>query len=412
MKHKHLWFNLLLTALFLLLAACNLPGQTPTELSPTLTLQPTALPASATPVPSATAAPTSTPLPPTLTATTAATTKPPIVLQKALYKGVMAYDRKTNVVQSFDFTGKALGFNSTLPGADWLGVNQVQVFENTVYYFSNKDRQVMRRDAQGLQPLAFIPKSDSIHFVISADQKRIAWNIDSWGSSAPASELWVADLNGANAKKLLTRSATNNPKFLIFQPLRWLSNGQLVYVEEPTGIGGYILYYGFAEIWIIDPASGKFANFSPPTGKDGLCLKQLSPDTITTVSTCGAGQAQLVLYDLVAKKATQVELVPEQGQAGSVYYSPSGQWIAYGVARNNPENELGKLVVIPASGAPVRVIHQVNGGYVSVLGWLDNERILFIRYEGEKNTIFVVNKDGSGLVKVAEGLFAGLIPVP
>lgn len=409
MKRKSFWLSLAWTAaLLFILVGCNLPSGTPTGLpAPTVTPQPTSQPPTATSAPSATLTPM-----PTLTQAAATITKPPIILQKKLYSGVMVYDRKTTDVQAYAFDGKPLGFKSTLPGADWLGATQVQAFENTVYYFSNKDRQVMRRDAQGLQPLAFIPKSDSTHFLISADHKRIAWTIDSWVGNAPGSELWVADISGANAKKVLTKDPKNNPKFLVYHPLRWLSNGQLVFVEEPTGIGGYILFYGFAEIWIIDLSNGKFANFSPPTGKDGLCLKQLSPDTMTAVSTCGAGQSQLVLYDHNTKKATQVAVVPDQGQAGSVVYSPNGQSIAYAVARGNPEKEVGKLVTMPSSGAPVKIIHEVSGGYINVLGWVDSERILFIRYLSDKGTIFVVNKDGSELVKVADGMFAGMIPVP
>ncbi len=409
MKRKSFWLSLAWTAtLLFILVGCNLPSGTPTELpAPTLTPQPTSQPPTATSAPSATLTPV-----PTLTQAAATITKPPIILQKKLYSGVMVYDRKTTGVQAYAFDGKPLGFKSTLPGADWLGATQVQAFENTVYYFSNKDRQVMRRDAQGLQPLAFIPKSDSTHFLISADHKRIAWTIDSWAGNAPGSELWVADINGANAKKILWKEPKNNPKFLVFHPLRWLPDGHLLYVEEPTGIGGYILFYGFAEIWIINPATGQFGDYSPPTGKDGLCLKQLSPDTNTTISTCGAGPSQLVLYDLVAQKPTQVALVPDQGQAGSVFYSPNGQSIAYAVARGDPDKEVGKLVVMPSSGAPIKIIHEVSGGYINVLGWLDNEQILFIRYLSDKDTIFVVNKDGSGLVKVADGMFAGLIPVP
>lgn len=392
-----------------LLTGCNLPTisapETPPKASPippTLQLIPTTIPSPTT------APPTLTAVNPTLTPSA---THPPVILQKKLYYGVMVHNRKTNEVQAIDFDGKPLGFKATLTGTDWLGTTYVQSFENVVYYFSSKERQVMRRDAQGVKPLTFIPKGDSIHILISNDQKRIAWSVDSWVGGGTGSELWVADITGTNIKKLLTKDPKNNPKSLVYQPLRWLSNGQLVFVEEPSGIGGYILFYGFAELWIIDPATAKATNLSPPSGKDGLCLKQISPDATTVVSTCSAAPAQLVLYNHTSKTSTQVAVVPDQGQSGSVHYSPNGQTIAYAVARGNADNENGKLVVVPSSGSPVKVIQEVKGGYFNVLGWVDSERILFIRYIQDGGTIFIVNRDGSNLMKIADGYSIGMIPV-
>lgn len=414
-SYRSSWMTLLtsLCLLSLVLSGCNLPSDSPTPTSlpptqpPTQTLAPT-LP------------PTATLLPPTVTAAPKPTatvvpteTKPPIILQKMKYSGVMVYNRKTTEVEAYSFDGKPLGFKSTLPGAEWLGATQVQAFQSGIYYYANKDRQVYRRSNQGLQPLTFIPKSDVIHFLITDDEKRIAWTTEKWGANGLESEIWVADITGANAKRVLYKDPAQNKQSLVYHPLRWLSNGQIVYVEEPSGIGGYILFYGFAEIWIVDPATTKFANFSPPTGKGGLCLRALSPDTMTTISSCGgSAPSQLVMYNHTTKKATEIAALSEQGQAGSVFYSPDGKMIAYAIAKGNADAETGKLVVVPSGGSPVNIISAVDKAYINVLGWVDNERIAFIRYANAGATIFIVNKDGKNLVKIADGDFAGLIQIP
>lgn len=409
------WMTLLtsLCLMSLVLGGCNLPSEaaTQTPVLPTKAPQPTLVP---TQPPTATLVlPTTTTAPKPTVTIPPTETKPPIILQKKLYSGVMVYNRKTTEVEAFGFDGKPQGFKSTLPGAEWLGATQVQAFQSGIYYYANKDRQVYRRSNQGLQPLTFIPKSDVTHFLITDDEKRIVWTTEKWGSKGLESEIWVADINGANTKRVLYKDPAQNTKMLVYHPLRWLSNGQIIYVEEPSGIGGYILFYGFAEIWIVDPATTKFANFSPPTGKGGLCLRAISPDTMTVISTCGgSAPTQLVMYNHTTKKSIEISTVPDQGQAGSVYYSPDGKMIAYAVAKGNADDENGKLVVMPNSGSSVTVIHEVNKAYINVLGWVDSERILFIRYANAGATIFIVNKDGKNLVKIADGDFAGLIQIP
>lgn len=393
--------------LALLLAGCNLPSGPGSEVSaPTLTSQPmpsAAPPQPTIPAPTQTSAPTSAP-----TAAPSATAT--LAQPKALVSGVMVYDLNTKVVKAFWLDGSPTGFQTTIPSLEWLGRAQSQAFENTLYYFTSGGEQVMRRDNQGLKVLDFIPKSFSTRFLVSADQKRIVWGRDEWDNNGPSSQLWLADISGANAKKLLSKDSQNNPDYTIYQPLRWLPDGKLVVVAEPTGIGGYILFYGFSEIFILDPASGAITSVSPPQGKGGLCLKELSPDTRSVISTCGALPNQLVIYNLDTQASTAVDMVTDQGSAGSVFYSPDGSLIAYATARTNPESEYGRLVVVPASGAPVQVIDEVNGGYFNVLGWVDEQRLLYMRHAGDQGTVFIINSDGSGLRKVANGLAAGLIP--
>ena len=86
--------------------------------------------------------------------------------------------------------------------------------------------------------------------------------------------------------------------------------------------------------------------------------------------------------------------------------------MAYGVGRSNPDNEFGQVVVAPADGSGDQtIVAAVEGSYYQVLGWIDESSLLLNSSVGTEvpSSIWKVNIDGSGLVKLADGWFAGFI---
>lgn len=398
------FLNLMATILLLIiLAACNLPQQAAnTPLPPTSTAAPAAT-STSLPVPST---PTT---PPTQQPTATPTTAPAITTQ-----GFSVYDRQKFEVRGINVETKAELFKYSVSTTDYLNIGQVQMVGDTLFYFSSKDQMVTRVDKNGPAQLNFLPKSFSLAFAVSPDGKQIAWGLDTQGQNNPGSELWVANVDGSGAKMITSIDPATNTKWLVLRPFRWLEDGRLLFIYSPTGIGGYILFYGFAGISVYDPAGGNnaikplLATNAPGSGI--LCVNEISPDLKTAVTTCGSQtKGQVILRELATDKLTAIPLLPEQVQAGSPVYSPSGGWLAYAVARGQQDNESGKAAVVAAAGGQPQVIGTFNGGYVHVVAWVDENRLLLESFQNDQGSVWLVNRDGSGLVKLADGFYVGTV---
>ncbi len=381
----------------LLLSACSLPFQQSTS---------TPVP----PTPTATQAPTVTSTNPPAQEPSATPTTPPT----ASVRGFAVFDRQQGLVRGYDLATKAELFSYPVSGSDYFTPGQVQVVGETLFYFSTQDQSVSQVNKNIAARLNFLPKDSSLGFAVSVDGKQIAWGTMIQGQKNPGSELWVASIDGSSAKKVASIDPTTNTKWLTLRPFTWLEDGRLLFIYTPTGIGGYILFNGFAGISVYDPSAANEpvkSLLSPDAPGSGiLCVNGISPDLKVAVTTCGSQtQGQIVLRDLNSDKLIAIPMLPEQGQAGSPFYSPAGDWLAYAVARGKQDDEAGKAAVVPAAGGDPQVIASFSGGYVQVAGWIDNDRLLLQTYQSDQAGIWEVRRDGSGLARLADGIFIGLI---
>lgn len=432
------WIGLLLALIFGLQLACNLPtfgGDTAATAEPTgtkaaaasqipiITIQLTNTPLpSSTPAPSNTPAPTSTPLPPTAlppTATQTAThtatpVKPsitPTATPKPIYSGFIAYNTTTETLTGFDFKGVSLNINLKISGAGWVGPNEAQWANKSIYYVNKNTKRVAQIAAGGgAQVLNFIPAKDNLHFAISPDGKKIAWSFENYTATSPASELWIANIDGTGSKKIAQIDAAGNTKWLVVQPYRWLSDGRLLYIDAPTGIGGYILFYGFAGLHVYDPASAKTANLTPTTGAGALCLREVAPDLKTVLSTCGSAQVTLNYITLANNQVKSITRQPDQNQTGSPAYSPSGAWLAYAYALGEMDNEKGKVALVAAGETTPKLMASITSGYFNVVAWINESQFLVERFQGESYSVWLFNREGPDPIKLADGLFLSFIP--
>ena len=388
----------------LALAAC-MPAATPAPTQPPATTAPTAAPTTP-PTQPPTAVPTT---PPTQQPTTAPTTAP-----EAGIRGYAVYDRLKSEVRGYALGTNAEMFTYKVSTSTYLGTGQVQMVGDTLFYFSVKDQTVTQVNKNVSTTLNFLPKNVSLGFAVSQDGKQIAWGVDTQGQTNPGSELWIANVDGSNAKKIASIDPAANSKWQVLRPLRFLNDGRLLFTYSPTGIGGYILFDGFAGISVYDPAGGNNA-ITPLVAPDAggpanMCVNNVSPDLKTAVMNCSAQtRGQIILHDLASDKLTPIPLLLEQAQAGSPVYSPSGEWLAYAAARGQMDNEAGKAAVIPAAGGQPQVIASFNNGYVRVVAWVDEDRLLLQSVQNDQGILWIINRDSSNLVKLADGFFAGTI---
>jgi hypothetical protein len=80
---------------------------------------------------------------------------------------------------------------------------------------------------------------------------------------------------------------------------------------------------------------------------------------------------------------TVIPLLPEQGQAGAAEFSPSPGRLAYGIARSDPENEAGQLVLIAGPGEAPAPLAAVAPGAFARIEWIDEARLVADYWIGE-----------------------------
>ena len=398
--------------LFGLQAACSLPAFAPT--TATTSMPPTQI----SPIPDL---PTQTPIPntptiaptptPTIISIPSMTPTMPSPTPTALYKGLIVYDRQLKTITGYDLAGNPLDIKIKVPGAGWIGENEGQWANDSFYYVNEEERSIFQIGSSGAaEKLSFIPNNDSLIFAISPDGKRIAWSEDDYTGTNPSSELWMANIDGSNAKSITRFDSANNTKWQVLRPYRWLADGRLLYIDSPTGIGGYILFNGFAGLHLFDPSNNKLTNLTPGVGAGGLCLNEISPDLKVVMSSCAVSQAGTMSYiTLDSNNIVSISRQAEQNQVGSPVWSPSGETIAYAYARGDGSDELGTVAVVANGGTSPKILGSVAKGFYNVKAWISQDQFLTQRFENEFNSIWVFNRSGGSPHKIADGVFIGLI---
>ncbi len=355
-----------------------------TEAAPTNTVQP---------------APSDTPTPTTAPETPSA------------YKGFVVFLPEQKEFQGYDLEG-TLMFRYGAPGLDYSAPNNTEVVGENVYYISNIDHALYRTNDEGVQIMNLFSYQSLYGFSISPDETQIAWSNGFFNETPAKSELWLANMDGSNAHQIATYNTDQSPAFL-FVPLEWTADGKLLFDRTPVGFGGYILFGGHNALYSYDPSNSQFVTLVPAEEMHGLCLDEYRLDLNVVAFNCGPNGSQIVLRNLNSSAETTLPVLAEQGAAGSVRFSPDGKWIAYAIAKGNPDNESGKIVVGPAdlSAAP-EAIASVDNGYDYLNTWLDNDSLLFTKNDQSglnNSSIAKIHRDGSGETLLAQGTFIGMI---
>lgn len=345
-----------------------------------------------------------TPLPPTPTEAVTTTEPPP----DGRYQGFITL-REGRFI-ALDFNGNPLGFEADISGVEGVGAYNTTVFRDGLAYSRFEDGTVTAITPAGRRTLDFIRSENPISARISPDGSRIAWSYQFWGESAPSSELWIANLDGSDARKVDEISeAENRERWLILHPYRWQPDGKLLYATQPTGIGGYILYGNWNGMRLYDPASGSITVLVSDDERLGLSLGSISNDL-----SMAAINGESVRVRRLGSRV-EVLLPPTSGltTCGDGEFSPSNEWLAYACGRNNPEDEAGQVLLAPVDGslAP-QVLFNDSANAPHVMGWVDEDTIVIQTYSRFESAgeIWRIQRDGTRLTRLTEGFFIGFVP--
>jgi hypothetical protein len=316
--------------------------------------------------------------------------------------------------RAYDFNGQALGVDFPAGSSNWYGDNEINAFIDEIFYAEfSSNTGVFRVNAQGTQKFDFIEAQDPIYIAISRDRQKIAWSTSSWGEGNLRTEIYYANLDGSDQQLIDSITADEqNDLNLNFFPVRWMDDGRLIYATGMTGIGGYMLFWGYNGMYIFNPLNNSIRTLVDDQERLGICLSSISDDLTKIAIVCG-GEGNVRVRSIDSGTETIFPIIEDQVLAGAARFSPSGEWLAYVVQRADAMQELGKIVVVPVDGSqPPRILTTVEDGSFTVEGWLSEDHLLVTRTYMSSGDLSVLklNRDGSEVIQISEGKFMDFIP--
>ena len=282
----------------------------------------------------------------------------------------------------------------------------------TSYVYVSNQSKVVAVDASGQHDLTFI-QNPTYGLAIwrggLGTQPLLAWGTQLYPNST--SSLMIANPDGSNLETLLTIDAIADAPVQLVAEL-WSADGKSLYFsKEPVGIGGYILFGGASNLYKIDIATKDVTEIIPqaPTTSPQTCLDAISGDYRFVADHCTPNV--ITVRDLQASTSTTIQVqsgFSGYGMIGSARFSPTGDRVAFALAKHDPNAEQGWVAVGKSTGGASNLILTGDqGSWLNVLGWLDDQTLLIQSFgvggTNPVNQVFTLSADGSVVTKVADG---------
>ena len=299
-------------------------------------------------------------------------------------------------------------------GLAYARPNTAQVVGESIYYVASGGSSVggvvRRVTADGVETLDFTSAEPqaSLTFAVSDDDQRIAWTYSGYDSAGASSQLWIADIDGGNSQMIVESDPADSlAEYFALEAMRWMDDGDLIYAWQVTGIGGYILFFGWSSLYRYSPAEDASTPLVPATEEGaGPCWFGLSPDGEYAAGGCG--EEGMRERELASGTDTAFEVLPDQGQQGAAAYSPSGARLAYAIARGNPDDEAGQVMMRLRRGEAPTAIASQSPGYFDRILWADEDRMVVGYFLREGGSVDLLNVDGTRS-PIGDGALIGLM---
>jgi hypothetical protein len=151
----------------------------------------------------------------------------------------------------------------------------------------------------------------------------------------------------------------------------------------PNGLGGYILYGEYMNLYDYEIATSKItqllnltnlSDFDFTTDRGKLVYLKALNKPIESQPIKYA----LVIRDLTSEVETSFDLPETYSQYGDFKFSPDGNWVAFATAigPDNPKGAVYKIDITNTSNIPALINEQANKVF-QVTGWKNNEEVIY-----------------------------------
>ena len=278
--------------------------------------------------------------------------------------GFVLFDSKAKQFQAYNVDGSQR-FTAASPGMGYPDPSLLSVVDGAVYFSEDAlNKHIFRTTPDGVVQMN-IPVDHLSAFKVSADEQWIAWSTFAGDTNPATSQLWVAKLDGkggvTDAEKIAEYNSNQSQAFWLV-PLKWTLDGTLIFERSLSGLGGYYVYSSHHSLYGYDPTDGQVSTYVSAEDQNArMCVDGVRPDLDLVALNCNNDDNLASLRSLKDGKETIFPRLPEQNVVGTLELSPSGKWLAYAVARRNPDDEAGQVAVAPVDGsAQPQVIFKVG----------------------------------------------------
>jgi dipeptidyl aminopeptidase/acylaminoacyl peptidase len=278
-------------------------------------------------------------------------------------------------------------------------------------------------DGPGWAELHIVADGDSRGFVTGkVNVSQIAWTPDGKSlsflqrrSGDRATSLYVIALEGGEARRIVAHDTTisayswspdgKRVAFLATEPLpeatekaREKGYSQEIYEEDRR----------FTRVWIADATNdnAKPRMLDLPGNASRLSWSPAGPWLALALAPTPLVDDELMrrkVHVVDAESGRITAKIENPGKLGDVVWSPDGKHLALISAADLNDPAEGRLMVVSASGGPLRDLLPNYTGHVAAIAWQDADTVMFIGDEGVRTIFDRVDIDGSNRGTILAG---------
>lgn len=266
----------------------------------------------------------------------------------------------------------------------------------------------------------------------AVDAKSIAWKPDGSAIAFLAEgeekgtqkQVWLIPAGGGKAQQI-TRSETSVTDF------RWHPSGKkIAYLattpksarEKALEEKGYkfILYeegLKHKNLYLLDPDNTAAGGIGEPLTREVTVWSfEFSPDgntiaaSITEKNLIDQWYMFRKIHLLDLKTGALRQLTNNPGKLGNFAFSPDRAHLAYAAAKDQKDNQVSQVFVIPASGGEAKNLTPANfPGHVNWVGWKDKNTLVYRSNEGVNTTLSTVGVAGGERKVILNSADTGIV---
>ena len=290
-------------------------------------------------------------------------------------------------------------------------------FDDRILYFDHANQSVMTVDSQGqIIPHSVIQLGDArrLDWVVSADQRLIAWTLTYDVADGMRTETFVASPDGANIREVFTEDPRSDG--LRAFPISFSADKSALVMDfHPDLISGFAPYTQYAGLFRLSLSDGSISPL-PDDGTPCFCSAALYAGQLMRLSvTSDLSGFDVLVFDLTSERAMTIPAtrLTNFTQAGDILIAPDGSRAVYALSEIDDFGTESQtiqtvfMLVDLQSLIQTRLTEPVTR-YIHPVKWTeDNTAVIFT--SPERNGTWKINLADGILTKVAEATYLGVI---
>lgn len=290
--------------------------------------------------------------------------------------------------------------------------------QGELLFFDRLNNRMMLAAPDGsLRPHPFIqPGANTrrVDWVISEDERLIAWTLTDGTPQALTTTTTVANLDGTNSQQLLIDGPREGIRAM---PVAFSADDTALYMDyQPDGLEAFTPYRQHAGLFELRWKDGDPAPVFLPDEPGCFCGAGFGASHFLRLTLADdLSGFDLVVHDLIAQTQTRLDAVALNGytQGGDVLVSPDGSRAIYALTRvqdfGTPSQTLRTVfVLVDLLDMTQRPITSPLEVYIRPVAWTENNSAVIFSHPTQGRT-WKLDIESERLEPIADAIYVGVI---